>query len=338
MNYQAIQMIGTQRSGSNLLRLMLNQLSDISAPHPPHILERLMPLLPVYGDLHIPENFEILVDDACRLVETNPVAWTGVILNRRLIAESCKTPSLTEIMRIIYELKAAADNATSWMCKSMASIHYADQLEAHIKPLYLHLYRDGRDVACSFRKAIVGEKHIYHLARQWKQEQDLSLALMDQLGSDRVIQVKYEELLTHPEKEMQRLCHFLGIRYNAAAMEYHVSEEAKNTASSGEMWQNVQQPVMTDNHNKYRKELSTEDIRLFEEVAGDTLVSLGYTPDNPGYAGRLFSEAERASFDELNKEMKRQARLKQKPEDLQKRSAQDALLNEIKERVRSHAA
>ena len=31
-------MIGTQRSGSNLLRLMVNQAPDIAAPHPPHIL------------------------------------------------------------------------------------------------------------------------------------------------------------------------------------------------------------------------------------------------------------------------------------------------------------
>ena len=46
-----VMMIGTQRSGSNLLRLMLNQLPDIASPHPPHILERLGPLEADYGDL-----------------------------------------------------------------------------------------------------------------------------------------------------------------------------------------------------------------------------------------------------------------------------------------------
>ena len=50
-------MIGTQRSGSNLLRLMLNELPRIAAPHPPHILQRLMPLVPNYGDLEQRENF-----------------------------------------------------------------------------------------------------------------------------------------------------------------------------------------------------------------------------------------------------------------------------------------
>ena len=45
-------MIGTQRSGSNLFRLMLNQLPEIAAPHPPHILIRLMPLRPVGKEPH----------------------------------------------------------------------------------------------------------------------------------------------------------------------------------------------------------------------------------------------------------------------------------------------
>ncbi|WP_372521940.1 sulfotransferase, partial [Sulfuricaulis sp.] len=62
-------MIGTQRSGSNLLRLMLNELPRIAAPHPPHILQRMLPLVPNYGDLEKRENFAQLVEDVCRLVE-----------------------------------------------------------------------------------------------------------------------------------------------------------------------------------------------------------------------------------------------------------------------------
>ena len=49
-------MIGTQRSGSNLLRLMINQLDQIASPHPPHIMERMHPLLDCYGDLNVDEN------------------------------------------------------------------------------------------------------------------------------------------------------------------------------------------------------------------------------------------------------------------------------------------
>ena len=75
-------MIGTQRSGSNLFRVMLNQLPEVASPHPPHILTRLMPLVPTYGDLSDPNTFALLIDDACRLVELNPVEWEGVHLDR----------------------------------------------------------------------------------------------------------------------------------------------------------------------------------------------------------------------------------------------------------------
>ena len=179
-------MIGTQRSGSNLLRLMLNQLPEVSAPHPPHILERFIPLLPAYGDLNVQENFYSLVHDVCSLVAYNPVQWKYICLKQNEIIQRCNKPSLTEIARVIYEMNAENENASIWMCKSLSNIHYAHVLEESTRPLYIFLYRDGRDVACSFKRAVVGEKHVYHIARQWQQEQELCLALQQRLGNERV--------------------------------------------------------------------------------------------------------------------------------------------------------
>ena len=301
-------MIGTQRSGSNLLRLMLNQLKGISAPHPPHILERFMPLLPAYGDLKVTENFAQLVEDVCLLVEYNPVPWTGVNLDRKIITERVASPILPEITRVIYELKAESEGAGIWMCKSMANIRYAEALEKYAeKPLYLHLFRDGRDVALSFKKAIVGEKHIYHIAKQWKTEQEASIKLRDLLGPERVIQVKYEDLLGQPQKVLGELCSFIGVEYSDVAMEYHQSSESWETANSGLMWQNVVKPVLSDNHNKFLKELSEEDILIFEQVAGDTLEKLGYKKYFANENVRNFTQEEIALFSEINQKMKQES-------------------------------
>ena len=57
MEFIPIQMIGTQRSGSNMLRLMFHELDGVTAPHPPHILERVVPLIAAFGDLSVPANF-----------------------------------------------------------------------------------------------------------------------------------------------------------------------------------------------------------------------------------------------------------------------------------------
>jgi hypothetical protein len=333
MTFTPVQMIGTQRSGSNLLRLMLNQLKGVSAPHPPHILERLMPLLPAYGDLDNLSNFQQLIADVCTLVKTNPVPWTGVTLDQKMIQERCTAPTLPEVTRVVYELKAESEGAHIWMCKSMANIRYAEELEKYNpKPLYVHLFRDGRDVALSFKKAIVGEKHIYHIARQWKQEQDASVDLYEKLGSARVIRLRYEDLLHNPQAELQRLCSFLGVEYTEAALSYHESQESKETANSGLMWQNVVKPVLADNHNKFLKELSEDDIRIFERVAGDTLEKLGYElrftkNDTP------FSAEEIAWFTEINEQLKAEFRKKLRPEDLEKRRGQEELLKSVKARM-----
>jgi len=334
MHFTPVQMIGTQRSGSNLLRLMLNQLDEVSAPHPPHILERFIPLLPAYGDLSIPDNFQELVNDICKLIEYNPVPWDGLVLNTSEVLQRCKAPLLTEIFRVLYEMKAESDHAKIWVCKSLVNIRFADQLEANgIKPKYIHLFRDGRDVALSFKKAIVGEKHIYHIATQWEEEQEASLTLAAKIGLERVLKVRYEDLLAAPENELRKICEFMGTEYNPVAMDYYHSEESHKTAHSGVMWENVEKPVIADNFNKYKKELSTEDIQLFELIAGETLLKLGYTLSFPLNVQVSFSHNDICTFNELNKKLKLEARLKQKPEDLEKRKKQEILIKNIHARI-----
>jgi hypothetical protein len=333
MNFTPVQMIGTQRSGSNLLRLMLNQLEGVSAPHPPHILERFFPLLPAYGDLSFPGNFAQLVNDICKLIEFNPVPWTGLELDAQAIISRCTRPLLTEVFRVIYEMRAESEHAGIWICKSLVNIRFADQLEENgMNPLYIHLYRDGRDVALSFKKAIIGEKHIYHIAKQWKEEQDASLQLAEKIGRSRVLKVQYEDLLHDPVKELNKICSFIGAEYNPVAMDYYHSEESHKTALSGVMWENVEKPVIANNFNKFKKELSPEDILLFEQVAGDTLEKLGYQLTFPNIGIHMFTSEEINSFNELNLKLKKEARLKQKPGDIEKRWRQENLLHEIKAR------
>ncbi|WP_262915101.1 sulfotransferase [Niabella ginsengisoli] len=177
-NISGIQMIGTQRSGSNLLRVMLDQSIDVASPHPAHVLVTFIPLLKFYGNLDITENYRRLVNDVVDYINVNPVPWSGVILDKEDVFNSSQVYNLIELNRIIYERVATAAGARYWCCKSMANVHFADELEAGNKDLkYIYLYRDGRDVAASFKKAIVGEKHIYPIAKQWTEDQEACLRL-----------------------------------------------------------------------------------------------------------------------------------------------------------------
>lgn len=326
---KSIQIIGTQRSGSNLLRVMLNQINEIDAPHPPHILKRFFPLLPKYGDLNIEENFENLIEDICKLIALNPVSWEGITFDKNDIKTKCKTRTLVEIFRVIYELKASSSNAKYWCCKSMSNIHYVDTIENEgVKPLYIHLYRDGRDVALSFMKTIVGQKHIYHIAKQWKEEQDLCIQLKEKLGEDRVFSISYEELLNNSSEVLTRLCHFLSVPFSNSMLSYYNSNESHLTAESGKMWENLSHPIIKNNFNKFFKELHEDQIKIFEHIAGSTLLKLNYNRYLT-INGAYFSDDQIEKFSQENKLLKQNAVLNTSEKDRNKRKGQANLIEEI---------
>jgi hypothetical protein len=333
--FSAIQFIGTQRSGSNLLRVMLNQLPEISAPHPPHILKTFFPILHLYGDLSKAWNFHKLVDDICEWVNKNPVPWENVHLNSVDIINLCEEQTLIEVFRRIYEYKASRENASYWSCKSMETVLYLNELErSKINPFYIHLYRDGRDVALSFLKAIVGPKHIYHLAKKWTEEQRLSLALKGTVPASRFISVKYEDLISVPEKTLSEVCRKLGVVYREEiVMHYYESKESFNTASSGEMWKNVAKPILKNNHHKYLSELSREDLVIFESVAGDMLEVLSYECLVEESLRVSFTQNEIESFNLENKKRMIQASLYVDKSDLDRRRPQEELYNRILEQT-----
>ena len=327
----AIFMIGIQRSGSNLLRLMLNELPEIAAPHPPHILQRMMPLMPHYGDLTKTGPFSLLVDDVCRLVELNPVPWEGVTLDRKDVAARCREQSLVAVFGAVYDVMAEAWGAKTWCCKSLANIYYLPEINDYFREAkYIYLYRDGRDVAVSFSKAVVGEKHFYHIAKEWDEAQRLALSFREKVPGRRFFNLSYEELTTATERTIRSLCAFLDVEYKPSMLEFHKSAEAQRAASASNLWENVTSPVMKSNSRKFLKEARESDIRIFESVAGKSMDRLGYE--------RLFAKKgeeqhfgpdEIRSFEAENKRLKDEIRQRTDPADIERRKRQESVIKEI---------
>jgi hypothetical protein len=59
LSEQVFFMIGCQRSGSNWLRTMLAEREDLIAPHPPHIMRDIAPILDKFGDLEEQTNLKV---------------------------------------------------------------------------------------------------------------------------------------------------------------------------------------------------------------------------------------------------------------------------------------
>ena len=331
-----ITFIGTQRSGSNLLRVMLNQLSGVSAPHPPHILKTFYPLLPSYGDLNNDANFQLLVNDICRWVNGNPVPWGDFKADSEKILSLCKQRTLPEVFSKVYIEKAKHDGAEFWCCKSMENVYYLPELEASgLNPFYIYLFRDGRDVALSFKKIIVGPKHVYNLAAKWHEEQQLSIQLSKSVDPSRIISIKYEDFIRQPHAIMEELCAKLGIPFTESVFDYMGSSESKAAAESGKMWTNLLKPVMNDNFNKFWNEMTDEDIRIFESVAGSSLQALGYELVFKNSEKLSFTKEQIAEFEKSDVLLRKQMVEQTDAQEKEHRRPQEILLKEIQSRPKA---
>lgn len=283
--------IGTERSGSNLLRLILNQHPSIAMPHPPHILKELMPLEPLYGNLNVDSNFRKLVDDAVRLVELHFSPWDVAIDKDAVLAEA--------IGRDVYGVKAAiydqyrrAKGKRRWGCKSTFVIRYVDRvMRHHPDSKFIHLVRDGRDVAVSAKRSVFNHFHPHYVGRLWSEQQRTAVALARRLEPERMITVRYEDLLEDPGNTVRRVCRFIEEDYGDSLLDYCGSEEALSLASQSRSWENCARPVIRGNRRKYRQESSAGEIRAFELQAFEELRHFGYELDND--LSRLQEESRR---------------------------------------------
>jgi hypothetical protein len=84
---------------------------------------------------------------------------------------------------------------------------------------YIHLVRDPRDVARSVvQKGWAGS--LYQAAEFWIDAERSWDALLPHLGPGRSIEVRYEDLVAEPERELARICAFIGVDYSEAMLDY----------------------------------------------------------------------------------------------------------------------
>jgi hypothetical protein len=167
------------------------------------------------------------------------------------------------------------------------------------KAKFVHLIRDGRDVALSAinwkRKAaklrsLFPTWHEHPLATAaawWKWHVAPARERGRSLGPTTYYELCYEKLVDQPEKECARLCEFLGLPFDAAMLRFHEGQtrlepelDAKNS------WRPI-----TPGLRNWRQEMTLEDVELFQAVAGGLLEELEYPLAIPRPAANILQYA-----------------------------------------------
>jgi hypothetical protein len=153
---------------------------------------------------------------------------------------------------------------------------HADYARLWPRARFVHVVRDGRDVAASHLRS---ERHLYyssihHAAHGWSELMEGTRALVEQ---GRVVEIRYEELVREPESTLRRLLAGLELAWHPAVLDHakvqhdllaHPYEHPSAAA--------VSRPIHGAAIGRYRGDLSAHELATFEAVAGDWLERMGY--------------------------------------------------------------
>ncbi len=273
--------IGTERSGTNLLRLILNSHSHIAIPHPPHIMKNFSNLEPLYGNLNSDLHFKRLIKDVVRMVELHPYPWEIKIDRERIFREAAER-NLINIFFAIYNQYLESTQKKRWGCKSTFMIYHVALIRRYYpQAKFLYMVRDGRDVAASAKKSIFNRYCVYYTAQLWKKEQQIGISWLDKLSANDIFLLKYEDLLAKPKDMVGSLCSFLDEPFENSMLDFSTTEEAKKSGSISAAWKNTSKPIIRDNTGKFNKELTEKEIALFEAIASRELAHFSYALITP---------------------------------------------------------
>jgi hypothetical protein len=143
---------------------------------------------------------------------------------------------------------------------------------------FIHIIRDGRDVALSMRKSYRGLRFFYmdeyYAAATWRDRINQAKEVGSKLGLGRYLEIRYEDLLFSLEEYIYKICEFLKERYHPAMKEPHLT--AVNFHHSKGIHASTRLPPTSSRIGIWQQEMSQADQRLFQSVAGETLKQNNY--------------------------------------------------------------
>ena len=261
--------LGVRRSGTTLLRVMLDRSPELAIPDESYFVPQLARR---HGGRVDPEAF---VDDLRRLPTL--VEWA---LSPDAVAERLR-PGVTagEAIGAVFESYAALHGKQRWGDKTPLYMQHLPLLERLFPSArFVHLVRDGRDAALSFLSVPAGimtegwghPRDAADFACQWATEVRDARALGARVG-ERYLEVRYEKLVAEPAATLRAVCEFATLRYDDAMLGYVGETESARKAHQQRLNEAPRVGV-----RDWRSEMSEADRRAFESIAGDLLAELGY--------------------------------------------------------------
>jgi protein-tyrosine sulfotransferase len=154
---------------------------------------------------------------------------------------------------------------------------------------FVHVLRDGRDVACSLRThprhrvedgrlvPLDTWKPIAGCARRWRNDIEASRPFW---ADPRFLTVRYEELVLEPRPVLERLMKFVGEPWDEAMLAHAGADSPFRDATRFAQNPEALGAVNRESLSRWQRDMDERDRRIFKRIAGALLVELGYAGDD----------------------------------------------------------
>lgn len=179
-------------------------------------------------------------------------------------------------IRCTFAAYAAARGKSRYGDKTPRYVQDVEAIAALLpEAVFVHVIRDGRDVALSFLEREWGPKTIEEAARRWRKRVKSGRRAGSALGS-RYLEVRYERLVADPAAELERVCAHLDLEPSSAMLRYF--ERADDVVAGTkypEQHASLAAPP-TPGLRNWRSDMTSAGVASFEAIAGNLLAELGY--------------------------------------------------------------
>jgi Sulfotransferase family len=287
--------VGAPRSGTTLLRLMLDSHPDVAIP-------------PETGFLAVAAQFSSVGDELRRqffdTVTSFPPeapAWSdfGILKDEYWTALQEIVPfSVAEGYRAFYRTYAARFGKGRWGDKTPTYCMHMKTIEQVLPEAYfIHVIRDGRDVALSLRQMWFSPGHdIETQAKYWSD--CVTAARRHGARCRKYLEVRFESIVQETKAVLKTVCEFIALPYSAEMLTYHrraldrLVEHRDRVRADGSLVVShadrlrqqalTMQPPQPGRAGSWKGEMSHQERRRFDAVAGDLLRELGYVDSASG--------------------------------------------------------
>jgi len=257
--------VGSARSGTTLLRVMLNAHPEIAVPPESRFIVQLWP-----------GTDEVDADALLARLQHHYrfQAWNLPI--EEVKREVRPRPSYAQVIAAAYVAYARARGKSRWGDKTPRYVEHIALL-ARLFPdaRFVHQIRDGREVALSYADVPFGPTSVAKAAELWAARVRAGIEGGRALGPARYMETRYEALVADLETAARELCEFLGVGFDPRMLDYAERSKGEVLARAARYNPHVAGRPKT-RLRAWERDMPATQVEIFEAVAGDVLSELGY--------------------------------------------------------------